>query len=246
MNGIMKINGYSYRITNEPETNENGNIYVFNGIRLDASGNKDALRLLFVKNSLRFVDFSSYGQAEKIGTLPAEYTDDRFHKKYRIDSSENSSFDFYVVKKPSYEPEKSTDSKQAAKYAVGAASIIIVLVLLAAAIKVIGGPVKNGGPADTDSTDTSISDVSDDAEFGDINGDGRVNSIDSSHILANYNKISTGEEISEKEKSRGDVNRDGKCDASDASLILKYYSYVSTSNSDMTFSDFCSSYFSDY
>jgi len=243
MNGIMKINGYSYRITNEPETNENGNIYVFNGIRLDAGGNKDALKLLFVKKSLRFVDFSAYGQAEKIGTLPTEYTDDRFHKKYGIDSSENSSFDFYVVKKQSYEPEKSVDRAQAAKYAVIAASIIIVLVLLFAAVKVIGGLVKKGG---SDDTGSAASAVSDDAEFGDMNGDGAVNAIDSSLILTNYNKISTGGEISEKEKKRGDVNRDGKYDASDASLILNYYSYISSTNSDLSFADYCSSYFSDY
>ena len=47
-----------------------------------------------------------------------------------------------------------------------------------------------------------------------------------------YAQVSTGENISEKEKAAGDVNADGLVDSSDASLILSYYAYVSTGGRD--------------
>ena len=82
MSGIIKRSDYSYRITNEPETNEDGNIYVFNGIRLDNSGNKETVKILFVRRTLRFVDFQRYGSATKICKLPESFYDERFNKKY--------------------------------------------------------------------------------------------------------------------------------------------------------------------
>ena len=61
-------------------------------------------------------------------------------------------------------------------------------------------------------------------EEGDLNGDGRVNMIDLSHMLMTlYSKY-----------ENGDVNTDGMLDARDASDILKFYSEMSV-KSDIDF-----------
>ena len=56
-------------------------------------------------------------------------------------------------------------------------------------------------------------------EFGDMDGDSIISSIDSSYLLAAYYS----------DKEAGDVNIDGKLDARDASDMLKFYSKNSVS-----------------
>lgn len=65
--------------------------------------------------------------------------------------------------------------------------------------------------------------------FPDINGDGKVNAIDASMILAAYSAISTGEDpgLTEEQLDACDANRDGHIDARDATLVLTFYSLVS-------------------
>lgn len=75
--------------------------------------------------------------------------------------------------------------------------------------------------------------------FGDPTGDGKIDAKDSSFVLVEYAKLSTGGEstLSDAEKSAADVNKDGKADAKDASAILTYYAYVSTGG-DKSISEF--------
>ena len=65
---------------------------------------------------------------------------------------------------------------------------------------------------------------------GDANGDGRVDAVDASVILAHYARISTGSRaiLSREQQLAADVNGDGIIDAVDASCILSYYAYLST------------------
>lgn len=66
--------------------------------------------------------------------------------------------------------------------------------------------------------------------LGDPNGDGVIDAKDASFILAEYSRLSTGENgtFTPAQKSAADVNSDGKTDSKDASRILGYYSYLST------------------
>ncbi|SEK33869.1 Leucine rich repeat-containing protein [Ruminococcus sp. YRD2003] len=70
--------------------------------------------------------------------------------------------------------------------------------------------------------------------FGDPTGDGKIDAKDSSFVLVEYAKLSTGDEsaLSEDVKSAADVNKDSKIDSKDASAILSYYAYVSTGGTD--------------
>lgn len=70
----------------------------------------------------------------------------------------------------------------------------------------------------------------------DINGDGRVNSIDVSMILAAYSAISTGQDtgLTEAQLKACDANRDGKITASDATLVSEFYSALSTGRYECT------------
>ncbi len=70
--------------------------------------------------------------------------------------------------------------------------------------------------------------------FGDPTGDGKIDAKDSSFVLVEYAKLSTGDEsaLSEDVKSEADVNKDSKIDSKDASAILSYYAYVSTGGTD--------------
>lgn len=76
---------------------------------------------------------------------------------------------------------------------------------------------------------------------GDVNGDGTVNAVDASVILAEYAWASTGHEtsFSLKQIKAANIILDGKIDSSDASLILSYYAYTSTGG-DKTLSEFLS------
>lgn len=61
--------------------------------------------------------------------------------------------------------------------------------------------------------------------FPDVNGDGIVDSSDSSAILAAYTKISLGEdpELTPQQMKAADADMDGKITAADASLVLRFY-----------------------
>ncbi|MDE5583925.1 MAG: hypothetical protein K2J08_09495 [Ruminococcus sp.] len=64
---------------------------------------------------------------------------------------------------------------------------------------------------------------------GDVNGDGFVDTVDASQVLAEYSRISNDgtATFSEKQKLSADVNGDGWMDSVDASRILAYYSNIS-------------------
>lgn len=66
--------------------------------------------------------------------------------------------------------------------------------------------------------------------LGDVDGDGKVSSVDASAVLAEYAAISGGNEpaFSEVQFRAADITRDGKTDSVDASQILSYYAYLST------------------
>ncbi len=72
--------------------------------------------------------------------------------------------------------------------------------------------------------------------FPDVNGDGKVNAIDASMILAAYSAISTGQDpgLTEEQLDACDANRDGHIDARDATLVLTFYSFVSVGRYDGT------------
>lgn len=65
---------------------------------------------------------------------------------------------------------------------------------------------------------------------GDANGNGIVDAVDASTVLAHYAAISTGKPdiVSEEMKTTADYNADGIIDARDASLILAYYAMMQT------------------
>ena len=69
-----------------------------------------------------------------------------------------------------------------------------------------------------------------DYNLGDVDGDGRINAVDASSVLAYYARISTNKEggYTEEQKLAADVDSDGRINAVDASNILAYYAYVST------------------
>ena len=67
-------------------------------------------------------------------------------------------------------------------------------------------------------------------KYGDVDGDGSIDSTDASQVLVIYAANQTGEpmELTDRESSAADINMDGFIDASDASTILAYYSYTQT------------------
>lgn len=69
---------------------------------------------------------------------------------------------------------------------------------------------------------------------GDINGDGFVDAVDSSLILAEYSVLSTNgiSTFSDSQKISADINKDGLTDACDSSLILSFYAYLSTNGTE--------------
>ncbi|WP_295079936.1 dockerin type I domain-containing protein [Ruminococcus sp.] len=77
---------------------------------------------------------------------------------------------------------------------------------------------------------------------GDPNGDGIIDAVDSSLVLAAYSRFSTGEAFPDENwYATSDVNRDGFVDAVDASRILAYYAYVSADGK-LSFEDFLRGY----
>lgn len=75
-----------------------------------------------------------------------------------------------------------------------------------------------------------LSDGTHAAKLGDVNGDGRIDSVDASNILASYAVFSTGQASpTSTEVAASDVNNDGKIDSIDASKVLSFYAYNSSS-----------------
>lgn len=70
--------------------------------------------------------------------------------------------------------------------------------------------------------------------FPDVNGDGKVNAIDASMIMAAYAAIVVGRDpgLTEEQLDACDANRDGRIDARDASLVLEFYSLTSVGRYD--------------
>lgn len=66
--------------------------------------------------------------------------------------------------------------------------------------------------------------------YGDVNGDGFIDAVDASIVLAEYAAISVGSPSTFKngQKNLADMNRDGFIDAVDASIILSIYASNST------------------
>lgn len=69
--------------------------------------------------------------------------------------------------------------------------------------------------------------------LGDVNGDGSINAVDASAVLAYYTMISTDREggFTDKQKAAADVDGNGSVNAVDASKIMAYYAYASTGGS---------------
>lgn len=69
------------------------------------------------------------------------------------------------------------------------------------------------------------------ASKGDVNGDGAIDAVDASYVLAQYSFDQTKSKLaalSDKDYLYGDINNDKTVDAVDASEILKYYSQHAT------------------
>ena len=80
-------------------------------------------------------------------------------------------------------------------------------------------------------------------EFGDVSGDGLIDSVDASMILAEYARLSTSDKcgiFSAGQKTAADIDKNGHIDSVDTSIILSYYAYKSTSSDNKTLSDFVS------
>ena len=69
--------------------------------------------------------------------------------------------------------------------------------------------------------------------LGDVNGDGSINAVDASAVLAYYTRISTDQEggFSDKQITAADVDGNGSVNAVDASKIMAYYAYTSSGGS---------------
>ncbi|SHM92393.1 dockerin type I domain-containing protein [Ruminococcus flavefaciens] len=77
-----------------------------------------------------------------------------------------------------------------------------------------------------------LSDKQTQTVLGDLNGDGKIDSVDASNLLQAYAVFATGKsQPTEHELAVSDVNSDGKIDSVDASKVLSYYAYVSSSGS---------------
>ena len=75
-------------------------------------------------------------------------------------------------------------------------------------------------------------------KLGDFNGDGIIDAVDASNILAAYARYSTGAaEPTDEEKAVCDVNRDGLIDAVDSAKVLAYYAHNSGGGT-LTFEEF--------
>ncbi|EWM52383.1 dockerin type I domain-containing protein [Ruminococcus flavefaciens] len=93
-------------------------------------------------------------------------------------------------------------------------------------------------PLSSPVTTTSQSSV---FRLGDVNADGNVDSIDSSFVLIEYSKLSSGNGIgsfNDEQRRAADVDKNGITNAVDASKILWYYAYSSTHENAVSLDDF--------
>ena len=69
--------------------------------------------------------------------------------------------------------------------------------------------------------------------LGDVNGDGKVNSIDASRVLEEYATLATTgkSSLTDAQRKAADVNCDGKVDSKDATAIIVMYSNAATGGS---------------
>ena len=67
-------------------------------------------------------------------------------------------------------------------------------------------------------------------EKGDVDGNGKINSIDASEVLSEYASVSSGRgsRFTAKQVTAADLNGNGKADAVDASMILGIYAKNAT------------------
>ena len=80
-------------------------------------------------------------------------------------------------------------------------------------------------------------------DFGDVNGDGLIDSVDASAVLAEYARLSTSDKygiFSAGQKIAGDIDKNGRIDSVDTSILLSYYAYKSTQSDNKTLSEFVS------
>ncbi len=72
-------------------------------------------------------------------------------------------------------------------------------------------------------------------DYGDVNGDGSVDSSDATNILKEYAALSTGGQsgFSGEQTARADIDKSGTVDSSDASRVLEYYAYISTGGTEI-------------
>ena len=80
-------------------------------------------------------------------------------------------------------------------------------------------------------------------EFGDVSGDGLIDSVDASMILAEYARLSSSDKcgiFSAGQKTAADIDKNGQIDSVDTSIILSYYAYKSISSDNKTLSDYVS------
>ena len=90
---------------------------------------------------------------------------------------------------------------------------------------------KKGTEAERYAKDNGIPFNEFDFGYGDMNSDGKVDSVDASAVLTEYSRRSTKDgksKFSKTDDVKADVNDDLIVDAVDASLILSYYSHASS------------------
>ena len=79
-----------------------------------------------------------------------------------------------------------------------------------------------------------------DRKLGDINKDGKWDSVDVSGIMKEYSKISAGQEgiFDGNQRAAADINGDGLVDSVDASNLLAYYAYLSGNQGNASLNEF--------
>lgn len=69
--------------------------------------------------------------------------------------------------------------------------------------------------------------------LGDVDGNGDINAVDASKVLAEYAKTSSGDgkgDFDAEQNKAADVDKNGDVNSVDASKILAYYAYCGQSD----------------